>query len=181
MHLTPEQKQMVEDNIKLAYFAAHKFTGHFQLDYDDILSACYIGLIKAARGYNSDKAKFSTYAMQIMFRNIQRELFPRKPQVETLYLEDITNTDEQTFWQDVIPDTRQFEDEFIHDLLAEQYLQTINNSTKFSQKTKDIVNLHFYHPELTQIQIGEILNCNQVNVSRTYREMSKRYRDELAV
>ncbi len=66
MQLTEEQKQMVEDNIKLVYFVINK---HWQGQPQDIKNELFqegcIALINAVKRYDSDVGKFSTFAVKV--------------------------------------------------------------------------------------------------------------------
>lgn len=62
--LTPEQSRLVEDNLNLARSAAwrwHKRTG---MEYSDLQSAAFLGLVKACRKFDPGLGfKISTYAV----------------------------------------------------------------------------------------------------------------------
>ncbi len=62
--LTETQKRFVHQNIGLAYEARKRLRDIYSdtLDSDDILSACFEGLVGAAIDYNPSKGEFSTHA-----------------------------------------------------------------------------------------------------------------------
>lgn len=175
--LTPEQSQMVEENMGLAYFALRKYRERFKwLEEDDILSACHIGLVKAAQGYNPELGTtFSTYAMLAMYRSIIRELIPRKQVIVPFSLEDIVDVDHNSCWQDVIGDSESAEDEIIHNVLSEQIITALDN-IKMGKMYKAIIRTNYYEPGLTQMEIAERLGCKQKTVSLAYREARKKLR-----
>jgi len=176
MPLTPEQSRMVEENIKLAYYALHKYCSHFSdLVREDIISACFVGLVKAAQGFDPEKGKFSTYAMQAMYRQIIMEFCRGRKQVEPIYLEEIINKEDATFWQDIIGNDDSTEDEVIHRILGEQVMTALDN-IKMGKTYKEIIKLHYHEPHLTQMQLAERVGCRQKTVSLAYGEARKKLR-----
>jgi RNA polymerase sigma factor (sigma-70 family) len=177
MPLTPEQSQMVEDNIRLAYFAFSKYHEHFDyLDPDDILSACFIGLCKAVQGYNPELGTtLGTYATKTMYRTIIRELIPRKQVIEPTYLEDIVNKEGVTFWQDIVGTAESMDDEVVYKMLGEQAMAALDN-IKMGKAYKVIIKTHYHEPDLTQMEIAERVGCRQKTVSLAYGEARKKLR-----
>lgn len=169
MKLTPEQRQMVEENIDLAYYALKKYRKYFErLDPEDVLSACFIGLIKAVVGFDPNRGNtFSTYAMKAMYSTIIMELIRGRKQVEPIYLEDMVNKDDDVFWQEVVPDNYSFEDEIICSMLGEQLITALDN-IKMGKTYKAIIRTKYQDPELTQCEIAEKVGCRQKTVSLAY-------------
>jgi len=175
MPLTPEQKQMIENNISLARFTANKCVKRYGLSPEDAVSVCYYGLVRAAIGFDPDKGfRFSTYAVRTMQCHVLKEMNPRKPQINALYFEEIFNGNGEAKWQDVISDTcDSIEDTIIYGILAEQIIQQIDKSS-FTPLTKRILHAHIANPELGQSRIAEIVGCSQVQVGRAYGIAKKR-------
>jgi RNA polymerase sigma factor (sigma-70 family) len=69
-----EIKKLVIDNIKLAYFFAHKYKNIPNADQEDIESQAMAGLVKAANTYKPEKGKFSHWASSII-RNYMNHAF----------------------------------------------------------------------------------------------------------
>lgn len=66
MKLTDEQRQLVEENMRLVSFAVNKMRFSItraSLSFDDARQAGYEGLCKAATRWDADRSKLSTYAM----------------------------------------------------------------------------------------------------------------------
>ena len=61
--LDDAQKAAVEQNYRLVRLAASKADRHFKgaIDYDDLLSAAHMALIRAVQTYDPSKAAFSTH------------------------------------------------------------------------------------------------------------------------
>ena len=71
------QNNLVEDNLNLVYYiVSHNFPTY--LKDEDVIQAGMEGLCKAAKTYNSDKGKFSTFAGVCIRRHIYKELNRRK-------------------------------------------------------------------------------------------------------
>lgn len=67
-----ERHKRVEENLGLVHSVARKFTGK-GVDYEDIVSAGCIGLIKAIDNFDESKGfKFSTYAVPAILGEIKR-------------------------------------------------------------------------------------------------------------
>jgi RNA polymerase sigma factor (sigma-70 family) len=64
--MTPEQQDLVEQNVKLIHWAATKYRMP-EYEYDDRFQIAAIGLCKAATTYNPDKGReFTTYGATCM-------------------------------------------------------------------------------------------------------------------
>lgn len=186
MRLTPEQNQMVEENLNLALYALKYYKNKFGwLEPEEILSACYLGLIKAVRGFKPEKeVRFGTYAMRVIYSTIIKELTPSKQVIETSSLEEIAlDIDgEGSNWESCFG-TDSPEDELVSKLTAEQIILKINreNPGKGKAKTRAVVNLLYFYPYLTQQEVAEILGCSQKNVSLILKNIRKKHRQELVI
>ena len=67
------RNELVEKNIKLAYFVAARFQ-NCGIEYEDLVSICFLGLIKAADTYNPERSKFSSYAYRVMENEVLQEI-----------------------------------------------------------------------------------------------------------
>lgn len=67
-----DRKEFINKNIGLVHLCAKKFTGK-GIEYDDLVQAGCIGLIKAVDGFDEKKgAQFSTYAVPCILGEIKR-------------------------------------------------------------------------------------------------------------
>lgn len=67
-----QRKEKISQNLGLVHSIAKKFTGR-GVDYEDIVSAGCIGLIKAIDGFDESKGfKLSTYAVPVILGEIKR-------------------------------------------------------------------------------------------------------------
>lgn len=179
MQLTTEQKQMVEDNIGLAYSTALKMVAKSPLEYDDILSICFLGLIKAVQKFDPSKGfAFSTYAVPVMRWMVHKEANPRKPQIKASYLEGLIPTEWESSWENIIADDSSLEDDLTNNIFIDQIREKINHM-KLSTKSKEVLQVYFDNPELTQREVAKIVGCTQVTVSRTYKKLAEQYQSEI--
>lgn len=72
--LTNKQQKLVEQNIRLAYKAVRRYGKRKAIrgNSDEVLSAAFDGLMRAAITYDKSKSAFSTHAMWHMFGCISR-------------------------------------------------------------------------------------------------------------
>lgn len=179
MRLTPKQKQMVEDNIGLAYGTAWKMVTKSPLELDDILSICFLGLIKAAQKFDPSKGfAFSTYAVNTMRWMVHNEANPKKPQIKASYFEDLFPAEYESSWENMIADDSSLEDDLIDSILIGQVREKINHM-KMSPKSKEVLQIYFDNPELAQKEVAKIAGCNQATVSRTYRKLAEQCQAEI--
>lgn len=86
--MTKQQQQLVEDNMDLVYFVLHHKLPRF-VHNEDLIQAGMLGLCQAAKTYDENRGKFSTYAFKTIHRHICNELtYQNKHQNE-----DITSLD----------------------------------------------------------------------------------------
>lgn len=63
---------LAEENLGLVHLCANRFRGR-GIEYDDLYSAGCIGLIKAAKAFDTERGvKFSTYAVPVILGEIKR-------------------------------------------------------------------------------------------------------------
>ena len=169
--LTPEQSQMVEENMGLAYHMAGKLTPKSPIDHDEIVSICLLALVKAALSYDPTKGfAFTTYAANKMQWDTYKETHPKKPKLESMYLDDILSEDGQSHWQDFIPG-KSPENEIVCEIATEQIKDYVYANLKPSHR--GIFLAHYQNPELTQKEVGELTGHKQGAVCRIYKKLLK--------
>lgn len=71
--LTPQQEQMVEDNLNLVTYVLKHYTRDIRYEWDDAYQYGCLGLVDAVCTFDSGKGfAFSTYANKCIYRNIKR-------------------------------------------------------------------------------------------------------------
>lgn len=90
--LTAEQRKLVEDNIKLAYWYVNTKirVADSALEYEDWVQVCCVGLMRAAQRWVPERGKFSTYATQVMHTAVSHELRMQNTQSRNPVLQTIS-------------------------------------------------------------------------------------------
>lgn len=95
--LTEAQQTLVEENIRLAYYMAQKWSKHLppqKADLEELKSLCSLALCKAARAFNEEKGvKFATFAARCMDNEVLMMLRREKNQWMLVSLEHPINDD----------------------------------------------------------------------------------------
>lgn len=103
MRLTPEQQQMVEENMSVVDWAIFLYVDIYQgvpcLERDDLMQTGYLALCEAALSHDGQRAKFRTYA-EVVVRNRLMD-YCRKNSVSTVSL-DAPVGGQETF-HDLLP------------------------------------------------------------------------------
>lgn len=84
-------KQFIEDNVKLVYYLIQKYYPTYAYD-EDIIQCGMIGLCKAAKAWQQ-KGKFSSYAKKCIFNEIKNELKYRQKHSAVISLEVLLEGD----------------------------------------------------------------------------------------
>ena len=170
MPLTTEQKQMVEDNIKLAYYMAHKFS-NIPIEKEDLIQICLEGLIAAAKVFNPEKGfKFATLAVPTIQNTIFHELrsINKWQRLGPVYMEDITYNEPSESMENV------------EDMLTRKTaIAKVLRSFKGGQREKAAAIMFVRNPYQTQMEIADKAGICQVTVSRGIRVLQKQLRNEL--
>jgi len=180
MTLTPEQRQLVEDNINFAYYMAQKLHRKVYMEYEELVSACLEGLVKAARDYDPDKSKFTTFAtIAITHAALNQDRVWRKKSKE-LHLEDTLNVDDGLNWEQSFSNReRPLDDTIISPIEAGQIIKSAAATMK--KQDRDILSLLFVNPALTQLELGKQLGCSQVQVSRRLAVIRNAIQEQIAM
>jgi RNA polymerase sporulation-specific sigma factor len=86
---TEAEEQLIKDNIGLVHSAARRFLfGNYE--YDDLFQAGCIGLLKAARSFDTERGvMFSTYAVPVIAGEIKRYIRDDGPVKVSRHLKEI--------------------------------------------------------------------------------------------
>lgn len=166
IRITKDVNKLVEDNIKLAYSVAWKYYPMVSthIEFDDVLSICYEGLINAAKLYDSDMGyAFSTYA----YISIRNTLLCRFRHYQIKYCSNSislnSTTDEGVLIADTISSDFDLEETVSNKLIIDNLYKYIDELPKDLQL---VIRLKL--EGATQIQIAKKLNITQPGVSRKY-------------
>lgn len=161
-------ESLVTDNLNLARYVARKYlnTG---MEYDDLESIAFIGLIKAAKSFDESKGyTFSTYSVRCIENEIRYCL--RKKSIRAESLEEPIQDNQ--ILADTVKDETDTLDEFVIRETLKCAINELNDRERF------IVNmLYFKNPPLTQQEIAQKLNTNQSQVSKTLKRALNKIRE----
>lgn len=182
IHLTDEQRKLVEDNMKLVGFTLGKyFTEMLRThsgDSDDMCSIGYLGLCKAAASYDSEKGAFSTYAVGGIKNEIIREIQWRnrkqRDQKNIAYSLNEVYTDHASGavieYIHIVPDTgRDMESAVLDKIVDEQFL---NKLRKLAPTAYVMFTQGLQQYELAKIQgvsrqaVGQRFNRDLIRIKR---------------
>ena len=175
--LTNEQKKLVEDNVPLAHFIAHR-VNHPHIEYEDAVQLALLGFCKAARLYDPKKSKFTTLATLAAKHTIQMEERKYRNEVaKALYCGRSLDSDifEQDFGcyplHETIPDPRQDTYKQAEAKIAlervDSFMRSLNN------RDRAVFNYHVLSG-MTQQEIADRTGLSQSYVSRVIRRLMSR-------
>lgn len=68
--MTEERQKLVTDNLGFAHMIANRYRS-MNLEFDDIVSVAYVGLVRAANAFDPDRGfKFTTFAAKVITNEI---------------------------------------------------------------------------------------------------------------
>lgn len=164
MHMMNEnERQLVEDNIKLVYYVIHNYYPTFSLD-EDLTQIGMIGLCKAAQTWNPEKSKFSGYAVACIKNDIRAELKKRIKQIEPMSIETkITDCDALTLE---------------NCLLSEDDVSMVDFNLFYNTlNDKDKQVLQYRKAGLVCREIGEITGVSHTAIDNRLRKMKRMWNE----
>jgi RNA polymerase sigma factor (sigma-70 family) len=181
------------DHLKLAQKMAWKYKGITDLEFEDVLSICYLAMVKAAEKYDPEKGyAWSTYASKAMYFAILNERDRRKSVQNTISLESLGRIDsggKQQSWESFIPNltVERTEDSIIDKIMMENIADRLPRTVealrnfKGGQREKAAAIMFIRNPHLTQQQIAEKIGISQVSVSRGIAKIKRQLQEQLAM
>ena len=142
-----ERNKMISDNIALAKYIAKRFRHLAPLhEFSDVLSICYLALVKASSYYKPESGTFGSYASACMVNALRKEheLLNLKRSIPASSMCSLDANIKDTYSlkiQDAISCSG-FEDHAINSVMARDCLSKVNG------KRKDVLIRHFYGGEL---------------------------------
>lgn len=167
-----ERNKFIVENLRLAYYAAEKYRKS-SFPYDDVLGACFLGLVKAAETFDKEKSSFTTYAMKVMVNEVR--LFIRGENKKSGYsFQSIdAQLDNGVIVADAIPDKRDYFENVLAWDSFDAWIQSLDG------KERDVVTLSA--SGLTQLQIAKEIGISQSYVSRILRAAKGKLKRKLCV
>lgn len=169
--LTDEQKKLVEENVRLAYYMAQKWMNQLaprRFDPDELRSLCALALCKAARAFDEEKGvKFATFAARCMDNEVLMVLRKEKHNwrfvsLEQPITEDLDDGNALTV-QETLSDPQD-------DIEAWIILETIPVLLKTLQDRERTIMERIYFSDEAQRSVGADLGLSQSYVSRIRRK-----------
>lgn len=161
---------MVEKNINMAYKIFWQYYPRVRelIEFEDGVSICLEGLVKAAKNYDESKGfTFSTFAYTVIRNHLFAEVRKLKShKLDTVSLESTINSSEDEctlnyFIADEFNMEQTIENNYTYELL-------INFINELPPMHKEIMKL--YVKGLTQRQIAEYLEISQDTVSKIFNK-----------
>lgn len=171
--LTEEQRALVDNNHNLIY----SFLRCHNLSIDDYYGLAAIGLCKAAANFDANKSRFSTHAYRCMFSTVFKEIREQKaqkriPEDKILYYQiefnDSKDGDTSTFLN-CLPSKENIENDVLAKIILAKYMSALDD--------RDKCILSLFSEGYKQTEIGEIIGCSQVRISRIKKKLRKRLYD----
>lgn len=160
-------ESLILDNLELVFFVIHKM--HVPLD-DDIISEGRLGLIKAAKNYNSELGtQFSTYATSYIKGYIKTYLTLRTTVVKPSRIGNefvkVAVKQENVEGFGEIPAEDNFDIE--SNLIVNDFMDTLTDTEKFIVRS--------LMQGVPQFKIGKHLKLSQPHISRSIRVIRYKY------
>lgn len=168
--------QIIEENIKLAYTRAHYWDKKiYTHEFEDILSYCFEGLIRAARNFDPDRGTFSTIAYLSMDSEISKMLrnynaTKRKGDKVSSNIESFINKNNDEAGYNVIPELQYHAnyDRIIQEEEILKLLTYLNDDEKYV--------LIRISEGFKQREIAKDLNVSQTQISRILQKARRKAR-----
>jgi len=182
MTLTPEQQQLVEDNIAFAYFMANKLKNKSIMEYEDLIATCLEGLARAARDFDTAKGvKFISFAGVVIpnwLEHQQRRL--RKRYGREFSLEEYMQSENTLRWEERISgNERPLDNAIIEPLYSSQIL--LNVISQLTARERTVLTALIANPKTTQLAIGESIGVSQVQVYRIIKKIRAKIQKQMQV
>lgn len=186
VRLTDSQRALVESNLGLARMVAwknYKYYEQLGMDWDDVFSVACLGLMRAARTFNSEKSKASTYltcgCKSELRMELRRQRARSRSAFATVSLQESygrRGATEQHI-EDLLVSNDPLPEDAAIDAETEAHLRQVLKCMRGTKKGRA---LSLRVNGKTQPEIAQILGCSQSNVSRMLSSMRKLLMEEIA-
>jgi DNA-directed RNA polymerase specialized sigma subunit len=167
MKLTIEQRELVEDNVKLAYYHANRHVQTTPFSIDDCVSLCFETLVVASQRYrNLNGASFSTYFAKCIDYAFWREKKKYNSNIGVQYFEELGTEPE-----DIAPPKAP----------AFNRIAPILRSWKGTQREKAAAITYIRNPDLLQSEIALMTGVSQKTVSTGIAKLKEQLQEQLAI
>jgi len=172
--ITQEEEKLIVENMRLVGHVVNKLgINHSNYNYEDLIQIGYIGLIKAAKTFDSNIAKFTSYAC-ICIRNeifmaLRKEWnIPNLISIEECTSDKVANSG--LTYEEIIEDKEaEFSDVIINRESLKKVLSLILNCFTI----KDKIIFLYGISGMSQQEISPIVNLTQSSISRAQKRMQR--------
>ena len=174
MEIIESNKALIYKIIKDYYYASKNV-----LDMEDVYQAGCLGLIKAVRNFKPELGnKFVTYAYYLIRGEVQRIYEEHSKREMTMSDIQIRNSDgvvmeSQEAMDYIRYERKSWEDEWNHQKMTDDKIMVDDLLKKVTPLQKKIL-VYRYYDDLSQKEIGELINKSQVFVSREEKRARKK-------
>jgi RNA polymerase sporulation-specific sigma factor len=174
MELIENNKALIFKIIKDYYYASKN-----NLDMEDVYQAGCLGLIKAVRNFKPELGnKFVTYAYYLIRGEVQRIYEEHSKRELTMSDIQIRNGDglvmeSQEAMDYIYYERKNWDDEWSHQKVTDDKIMVDELLEKVTPLQKKIL-VYRYYDDLSQKEIGELINKSQVFVSREEKRARKK-------
>ena len=175
---------LVERNIRLVVYIAKKFenTG---IDFEDLISICTIGLMKAINTFNIDKnIKLATYASRCIENEILMQLRRNSKRRNEISIDEPLNKDgdgNELLLSDILGTDSDVTSKRIEDEVDMELLKIAIE--KLDKREKYIMELRFgidgIQKEKTQKEVADMLGISQSYISRLEKRIMNKIKKEI--
>ena len=177
------ENQLIESNLCLVFHIVHRFRSSY-FAQDELISVGYIGLIKAARTYRSERSvQFSTYASRCITNEILMFLRRNVKHLKVLSLDAPVrsfNEDSPPAMMDLIGGC---DDRIEHGLEREEERRALLKAvSRLSPRNRALISMRYGlygQKQLRQEEIAANLGISQSYVSRLEKQCLRRLRKML--
>lgn len=171
--MTPDQIKLVEDNLKLAHYAAHsKGIYVCKGDYEEALSIAYEALCKASIHYSPESGvAFSTYALRTIYNayiHTIRVMSTKKRKTDQLTVSlssPLRDVDDMVL-QDIIPDSYDMEESVLTTVGFNEVVDSL------SPRDREVFDCFLNSKgETTCVKIGETLGVSKQRAHQKLRRL----------
>ena len=163
--LTNDQRQRVEENIKLVFWTIKKYLSSLIGD-DDVFQEGYLGLCKAAENFDESRGfNFSTYAVRCILNQIYLRGRDVKKDTEQDFICEFQIDDDKFDILEAIPAKNNTEET----ALANVTILEVFRNLKGNQKRA----VRYLANGLTQVQISVEIGVGQAQISRYIKNFRK--------
>lgn len=167
--MTEKEQKLVEGNIRLATHIAKRWFGRTKLENDEIVSAAYYGLVKAAVSFDPDRGFcFTTFAGRCIENEIRMEI--RKSSRRRSYISidaEVPGTEGLTY-ADMLPDRKNPFDHIEFEMWLTDRIKGLD------ARSRNDIRIRILFPEKTQTELAEIIGISQSMYSRRLKKAAEK-------